>query len=492
MKPAARILIVDDDDHVREALVDELSGEYRVEAVGSGDEAFAALETGQYDVIISDLKMPDHDGIEVLEFARRHQHDAVRVLLTGYLDDRAQRALALPDAPYKVGKPWHDEIEVIVRRGLEQRDITRRLSASVEDALSLTTFDEELAATHSPMELGETLVRRALTVEGVTACATVVRSDAGDHPFTGGTVPKDGPGWYLDLPIDGDGDLRLRARGLGESARQLITYMAHRAQRRAGVLEARVSSVQSAVGQGARVNHLMRQATLGALTSSLLHDLAGTMQALSVALGEVQFLGESQIPGLSEACADANAAGEEAIQLFVSMRKFIKAGEVTLRPVPIQRVVQRAIRLTGGYIRERATLCTSEIPALDVSIAEPLFLQVLVNLMRNAANASPQGGTVDVKVRATTTEVLVTVIDDGPGVSAEIAESMFEPFASTTQEGTGLGLAISAYVMQMLNGRISYRRAEGRGACFQVVLPRPQPEPNSDFSDEEITNVTGD
>ena len=78
MKPA-RILIVDDDDHVREALVDELSPTYSVEAVGSGGEAFDALAVHQYDVIISDLKMPDHDGIEVLEFARRHQRDPVRV-----------------------------------------------------------------------------------------------------------------------------------------------------------------------------------------------------------------------------------------------------------------------------------------------------------------------------------------------------------------------------------------------------------------------------
>src|ERR1043165_8345757 len=116
MKPA-RILIVDDDDHVREALVDELSPNYSVEAVGSGGEAFDALAVHQYDVIISDLRMPDHDGIEVLEFARQHQRDPVRVLLTGYLDEHARDALLTPDALYKVGKPWHDEIEVVVRRG---------------------------------------------------------------------------------------------------------------------------------------------------------------------------------------------------------------------------------------------------------------------------------------------------------------------------------------------------------------------------------------
>src|SRR5689334_15477985 len=371
----ARILIVDDDDHVRDALVDELSPHYSVEAVGSGGEAIDALALRQYDVIISDLKMPDRDGIEVLEFARQHQRDPVRVLLTGYVDEHAHRALLSPDAPYKVGKPWHDEIEVVVRRGLEQRELARRLCASVEDALSLTTFDDELAATKTPIELSEVIVRRALTAEGVTSCATVVRSGSDEHVVTGGTVPRDGQGWYLDLPLDVDGDLRLRARGVTESSRQLVSYMAHRAQRRCGILEARAPTLGLA-GPGVRMNQLMRQATLGALTSSLLHDLASTMQALSAALSEISLHGE-EVPEISEAVTDANAAGEEAVQLFVQMRKFIRDGEVRAKPIAVSRLVERAVKLAGGYVRDRAQLRVAELPTVEVSVAESLFLQVL-------------------------------------------------------------------------------------------------------------------
>ena len=469
----ARILVVDDDDHVREALVDELSTNYRVEAVSSGGEAFDALVMHQYDVIISDLKMPDHDGIEVLEFARRHQRDAVRVLLTGYLDERAQRALMTPDAPYKVGKPWHDEIEVVVRRGLEQRDLARRLFASVEDALSLTTFDAELATTRSPLELGQVIVRRALTVEGVTSCGTVVRDNATEHLFTGCAVPKDGLGWFVDLPLDIDGDLRLRARGVTESARQLVQYMAHRAQRACGILEARTSPLPELLGAGTRMNQLMRQATVGALTSALLHDLASTMQSLSGALADVTTFAGTDAPELADALAEANSAGNEAVELFVQMRKFIRDGEVALRPVPVKRLMDRVTRLAGSYVRQKATLRIPTLPVVEVNASETLFLQVLVNLLRNAAHASPEGGVVDVKIIVSETEVVFSITDDGPGVSPEIADTMFEPFASTTHEGTGLGLAISAYVMQMCGGRISYRKDPERGACFSVSLPRP-------------------
>ena len=56
------ILVVDDDDEVRASLVDELSRDYQVESAACGEEAFAALSARRYDVVISDLKMPDHDG----------------------------------------------------------------------------------------------------------------------------------------------------------------------------------------------------------------------------------------------------------------------------------------------------------------------------------------------------------------------------------------------------------------------------------------------
>lgn len=466
---SAHILIVDDDDHVREALVDELSGSYRVEAVGSGGEAMDALASQQYDVVISDLKMPDHDGIEVLEFARQRQGDAVRVLLTGYLDDRANRALLGPGAPYKVGKPWHDEIEIVVRRGLEHREMARRLSASVEDALGLSTFDEELASAKDVTEIGEAVVRRVLTIEGVTSCTTALA-----EPATSGPVPVDidADGWYLDVGLDSEGQLRLRTRGVGDSARQLVTYIAHRAQRRGGVIEARLAPVRNLVGPGAaRTNMLMRQAALGTLSSSLLHDLASLIQTLTIALGEVAMVTEDQ-PGVQQALSDANSAGTEMTQLFVEMRKFIRDGEVSLRRNSVANVVGKVRRLVAGYVRSRATLVVGELPAVDVAVSEPLFVQVLANLLRNAANVSPPGGTVDLKVTATEREVVFQVVDDGPGVAPEIADFMFEAFATTRHEGTGLGLAISAYVMQLLGGKISYRKSVDRGACFIVTLPR--------------------
>jgi signal transduction histidine kinase len=154
------------------------------------------------------------------------------------------------------------------------------------------------------------------------------------------------------------------------------------------------------------------------------------------------------------------------------MRKFIRDGEVKVKPIAAGRLVERAVKLAGGFVRDRAKLRVSELPQVDVAVAESLFLQVLANLLRNAANASPKHGIVDLRVTANDTEVVFTVIDDGPGVPAEIADYMFEPFAAHTSESTGMGLAIAAYVMQMLGGKISYRKDPTRGACFAATIPR--------------------
>jgi len=221
----------------------------------------------------------------------------------------------------------------------------------------------------------------------------------------------------------------------------------------------------------ARMDQLMRQATLGAMTSSLLHDLASTMQALSAALSEITLHG-SDVPAIQSAVVDANTAGEEAVQLFVQMRKFIRDGEVRCRRMPASRLVERAVKLAGGHVRERAQLRIAELPDAEVEVAESLFLQVLANLLRNAADASPPGGAIDLRVTATAREVVFTVVDDGPGVPPELAGTVFELFASHASEGSGLGLAIAAHVMQRLGGKIDYHKDPVRGACFSATLAR--------------------
>jgi signal transduction histidine kinase len=100
--------------------------------------------------------------------------------------------------------------------------------------------------------------------------------------------------------------------------------------------------------------------------------------------------------------------------------------------------------------------------------------QALLNLVRNASEAvsGRGGGHVWVRTRATDTRVAVEVVDDGPGIAAELRERLFDPFVSTKDGGTGLGLALTHQIVRDHGGAILVTSRPGEGATFTIELPR--------------------
>jgi signal transduction histidine kinase len=123
----------------------------------------------------------------------------------------------------------------------------------------------------------------------------------------------------------------------------------------------------------------------------------------------------------------------------------------------------------------------SRIPAIAV---EPdLFKQAMVNLLKNATEAMPAGGTITVQTRmlrgvspesektAATDRVKVSVCDDGPGIDETVAESLFKARVSTKIGHSGLGLAIVGEAVAYLNGTLVCESMSGQGTCFHIELP---------------------
>jgi len=99
--------------------------------------------------------------------------------------------------------------------------------------------------------------------------------------------------------------------------------------------------------------------------------------------------------------------------------------------------------------------------------------QVLVNLMNNAAQAMPHGGTIHIKSGIKNGSGYIAINDEGEGINAEIMDRIFEPFFTTKPkgEGTGLGLSLSKRLIEANNGRIEVTAQEGDGSTFTVFLP---------------------
>jgi len=119
--------------------------------------------------------------------------------------------------------------------------------------------------------------------------------------------------------------------------------------------------------------------------------------------------------------------------------------------------------------------------------------QVLVNLVRNAAEATEGAGTVTLRTRSARAPlggreieaVILEVIDDGNGISPEVEKRLFDPFFSTKETGTGLGLPIAARIVERHGGMLQYQTRPGHGTTFGVVLPRESRETGESANSSE-------
>ena len=91
--------------------------------------------------------------------------------------------------------------------------------------------------------------------------------------------------------------------------------------------------------------------------------------------------------------------------------------------------------------------------------------------MRNAREAMPDGGCIDISLHADGMSVVVGVDDRGAGIPEDVRSRIFDPFFSTKGEGTGLGLAITRQIVEAHGGSIACEAREGGGTSFRIMLP---------------------
>ncbi|MFD1677946.1 PAS domain S-box protein [Alicyclobacillus fodiniaquatilis] len=114
-----------------------------------------------------------------------------------------------------------------------------------------------------------------------------------------------------------------------------------------------------------------------------------------------------------------------------------------------------------------------EIGSLDIMCEKSRLKQVLVNVIKNAIEAMPNGGQIDIYVRAVDEQqsVSIGVRDNGPGIPAEVAGRIGEPFYTTKGTGTGLGLMVSRKIVEAHQGILRIQSEEGRGTHVEMILP---------------------
>jgi len=221
-----------------------------------------------------------------------------------------------------------------------------------------------------------------------------------------------------------------------------------------------------------------KMAAFGELGAGLAHELN---QPLATVKGYAQLtqarLGPEEGPHHKSLALIVQAV-DYMSGIVSGLRKFSRKSRFELAPASLNGIVEETARFLAPQVkRSKARLELDLDPAVPEIRADAIQLQqVIMNLVTNgldAAEGSPDAR-VTLRTRATGNgRAVVSVIDNGPGIPADVRRNMFQSFFTTKTEGkgTGLGLPISRGIVENHGGKLKVRTASGRGTAFHVVLP---------------------
>jgi PAS domain S-box-containing protein len=162
-------------------------------------------------------------------------------------------------------------------------------------------------------------------------------------------------------------------------------------------------------------------------------------------------------------------------QIVRDLRLFARLDASDLNEVDLNAGIESTVNIIAGHAKKKRVTIELDLGKLPSVVCYPAKInQVIMNLVGNAIDASPEGGTVTVRSRAEGHMIRLDVIDQGSGIPPEIRDRIFEPFFTTKPVGigTGLGLSISYGIVQDHGGTIEAFSEAGKGARFSVRLPQ--------------------
>lgn len=208
-------------------------------------------------------------------------------------------------------------------------------------------------------------------------------------------------------------------------------------------------------------------AALGEMSAVLAHEIRNPLASMK---GHAQLLAEKLEPGTPEHDKASRVVREilRLERLSRDLLSLVRANQVERRDADPAGILREAVAAAGATIID---VDAARAPA-RWSLDEGRLHQVLINLLRNAVQASPPGRRVDARVTQEGQALVYSVRDRGPGVPPGEEERIFQPFHTTRTRGTGLGLAVARKIVGLHGGTLSVSNHAEGGAVFRVSIPR--------------------
>ena len=484
------ILYAEDDPTTQKLLCAMLEGQgYRVFFAENGLKGLELFRKHSPDIVLTDLKMPHMDGLEMAGTIREEAPSAQIIVLTSFSDtDYLLRAIDIGINQFILKPVEFKKLKALIKRCVstiqfqrclqEQSEHIRMLSNALEQSPSIMIITD----TNGVIEY---VNRKFLEVTGYTAEEAIGKTpriiQSGETPAT----VYDNLWSTILAGLEWQGILKNRGKGNnifwvhsnispltspdGKIAKFIYSAKDITEQRR---LEE----------ESLKIKKLEANAILA---GGMAHDFNNLLQVI---LGYISLAKQNTAPDsqTNELLNLAEKNSLRASQLSHQLLTFAKGGDAVLQTTPLKQLLTSSIE--SVFSNTGITLefdLPDDIPPLNIDITQ--MKHVFSHLAVNALEAMPDGGTMRIAARACDISpaeglllksgnyVHITFSDTGKGIAPEVLGRIFDPYFTTketwNQKGLGLGLAICNSVIRKHNGIITVDSQHGNGTTFHVYLP---------------------
>ena len=506
-----KVLLIDDEEAIRRVVSIALADEgYQVLTAADGESGLRLCQEESPHIVITDIRMPGMDGIEVLKRIKGQAPDREVIVVTGFGDmGLATRALQL-DASDFITKPINDESLFVALERAKKRYTTRKelhdYTALIEERWMDTA--EELARTFNYQE---NLLESS--IDGIMGCGRdgkvvlynmslekmlgyqkeeVIKKMSFDQFFPVGSAEqfreelyseeyggKNRLFLYETNLVSRQGDkvpVQLSATVLFEEGQTTGLVGFFRDLRELRMLEQQFADHTRLLQQ-----HKMM--SLGRLAASVVHEvnnpLAGILNYLRLMIKILKrdSMGQEQIEKFRTYLTTVESETGRCSKIISNLLAFSRKSRMEFSNVGIDELLERCIMLSQHKMDLQniriKTRFDKQIPPVWGDFNQ--IQQCVINLIFNAIDAMPDGGTLTMEssFRPDRGLVEVKVGDTGHGISSKDLPYIFDPFYSTKTEGKGLGLGLSTVygIIDRHKGTITVESESEKGTLFIIRLP---------------------